>query len=107
MARPPLALGHHGTIKVSREGDRWVARCRFRDLDGKTRPVERRGTSKVKAQQALQDELQSRRGERTEKLRPNSRFRDAAEIWMAKIRERRADSTADTYTSCLANHVLP
>lgn len=26
---------------------------------------------------------------------------------MAKIRERRADSTADTYASCLNNHVLP
>ena len=40
-------------------------------------------------------------------LRPNSRFREAADIWMGKIRERRADSTADTYTSCLDNQVLP
>ena len=40
-------------------------------------------------------------------LRPNSRFREAADIWMGKIRERRADSTADTYASCLENQVLP
>ncbi len=26
MARPPLALGHHGSIKVTREGSQWVAR---------------------------------------------------------------------------------
>jgi hypothetical protein len=34
-------------------------------------------------------------------LRPESRFRDAADIWMVKIRSRRADSTADTYDHCL------
>jgi hypothetical protein len=107
MARPPLALGHHGTVKTAREGDQWVARCRFRDPDGVTRRVARWATSKTAAQQALQAELRNRQGERTEKLQPNSRFREAAEIWMAKIRERRADSTADTYSSCLANQVLP
>jgi hypothetical protein len=37
MARPPLALGHHGSIKVSRDDGQWVARCRFCDLDGVTR----------------------------------------------------------------------
>ena len=56
---------------------------------------------------ALQDELRAQRGERTEILRPESRFRDAADLWMGKIRERRADSTADTYASCLKNQVLP
>jgi hypothetical protein len=40
-------------------------------------------------------------------LKPNSRFREAAGIWMGKIRERREDSTADTYASCLKNQVLP
>jgi hypothetical protein len=24
MARPPLSLGHHGTIKVTKDGDQWV-----------------------------------------------------------------------------------
>jgi len=40
-------------------------------------------------------------------LRPDSRFREAAVIWMRKIRERRADSTADTYDHCLRKQVLP
>jgi hypothetical protein len=39
MARPPLALGHHGTITVGREDGRRVARCRVRDRDGATRRV--------------------------------------------------------------------
>ncbi len=80
MARPPLALGHHGTITTKREDGRWVARCRVRDLDGVTRRVARWGTSRAGAQTALQDELRNRHGERVETLRPHSRFRDAADV---------------------------
>jgi hypothetical protein len=75
----PLALGHHGSIKVGREDGQWVARCRFRDLDGVTRRVARWGTSKAGAQAALQDELRKRTGQRTEVLEPNSRFHEAAD----------------------------
>ncbi|MGH3536308.1 MAG: tyrosine-type recombinase/integrase [Pseudonocardiaceae bacterium] len=107
MARPPLALGHHGTIKVVRDGDQWVARCRVRDLDGVTRRVARWGSSRTAAQQALQDKLRERRGERDEMLRPRSRFSDAAAVWMAKITARREDSTADTYRHWLDKLVLP
>ena len=107
MARPPLALGHHGSIKATRDDGQWVARCRVRDLDGATRKVERWGSSRAAAQRALQDELRQRRGERTELLQPHSRFRDAAALWMAKVAERREDSTADTYRHWLDALVLP
>jgi integrase len=42
--RPPLRIGAHG--KISRTylgGGVWMARCRYRDSDGVTRRVERRG----------------------------------------------------------------
>lgn len=42
--RPPLRIGSHG--KITRKylgGGVWLARCRFRDSDGMTRIVERRG----------------------------------------------------------------
>ncbi len=107
MARRPLALGHHGAIKVGRDNGQWVARCRVRDLDGVTRRVARWGSSRTEAQRALQDELRQRRGERTEVLRQDSRFADAASIWAAKIAERREDSTADTYRHWLDRLVLP
>ncbi len=107
MARPPLALGHHGSVKVTSEGSQWVARCRIRDLDGVTRRVERWGPSRTAAQRVLQDELRQRRGERTELLRSHSRFRDAAAVWMTKVAERREDSTADTYRHWLEGLVLP
>ena len=107
MARPPLPLGRHGSIKTTRESGQWVTRCRIRDLDGITRKVERWGPSRIAAQRALQDELRQRRGERAELLRPQSRFCDAAAVWMAKITERREDSTTDTYRHWLDGLVLP
>jgi integrase len=94
-------------ISVAPKRVQWVARCRLRGFDGVTRKMERAGRTRTAARQALQDELRRARGERTEVLRPESRFREAADLWMAKIRERRADSTADTYASCLRNQVLP
>ena len=42
--RPPLRIGQHG--KITRQnlgGGVWVARCRYRDSDGVTRRVERKG----------------------------------------------------------------
>jgi integrase len=107
MARPPLALGHHGSVKTTRENGRWVARCRYRELNGVTQRIERWGASKAAAQAALQDELRGRRGERSEVLRANSRFADAAALWLDKIRERREDSTLDIYTHWLKKVVLP
>ena len=107
MARRPLALGHHGSIKATRDSGQWVARCRVRDVDGVTRRVARWGASRTAAQQALQDELRQRRGERPELLRPHSRFRETAAVWMVKITERREDSTTDTYRHWLDGLVLP
>jgi integrase len=108
MARPPLALGSHGSVTTTRSGEKWVSRCRFRDLDGVTRPVARWGTSRANAQKALQDALRDRQGPtRPERLHASSRVRDAVEIWTAKIAERREDSTADTYRHWVDKVVLP
>src|SRR5690349_16148512 len=108
MARPPLAVGSHGEIQVTRSRGQWVARCRYRDLDGKTRPIRRWAATKTAASKALQDASKGRRGApRTMALGQHSRFREGAEVWFAKIEERRADSTADTYRNCLDKQVLP
>ncbi|MDN5854451.1 MAG: tyrosine-type recombinase/integrase [Actinomycetia bacterium] len=107
MARPPLPLGHHGTVMMIKRGKSWAARCRVRDLDGVTRQLERRGPSRTAAQKALQDELRRRHGQRVEVLRPYSRFTEAVDIWQAKIRQRREDSTQDVYAFWLGKVVLP
>ena len=43
MARPPLAMGTHGSISITKRpgSSAYVARCRFRDFDGVTRSLER------------------------------------------------------------------
>ena len=42
--RPPLRIGAHGNItRHYLGGGVWVARCRYRDSDGVTRKIERRG----------------------------------------------------------------
>jgi hypothetical protein len=42
--RPPLRIAQHGKISRTFLGNGvWVARCRYRDTDGVTRIVERRG----------------------------------------------------------------
>jgi integrase len=42
--RPPLRIGERGTINRTKlSNGAWLARCRYRDIDGVTRIVERRG----------------------------------------------------------------
>ncbi|OBH40528.1 integrase [Mycobacterium intracellulare] len=42
--RPPLRIGQHGKISRTKlSNGAWLARCRYRDMDGVTRIVERRG----------------------------------------------------------------
>ncbi|HVL86345.1 MAG TPA: hypothetical protein VM367_18920 [Pseudonocardia sp.] len=94
-------------MNLTREDGAWVARCRFRDLDGVTRRVERRGVSRTAADAALREQLRRRGGRHAQRLRPNSRFRDAAGVWMAKIAGRRSDSTIETYSYWLNALVLP
>ena len=66
--RPPLRIGQHGKITRNYLGDGvWLARCRFRDLDGVTRRVEQMAPAGVpdeygaRAEEALVDAIADRR----------------------------------------------
>ena len=66
--RPPLRIGQHGKItRTPLRGGVWLARCRFRDLDGVTRRVERMTPAGVvdeygaRAEEALRDAIAARR----------------------------------------------
>ncbi|MFZ0873240.1 MAG: site-specific integrase [Pseudonocardiaceae bacterium] len=112
MARPPLALGTHGKIKISKRGDGYIARCRYRDVDGTTRQVERGGASKTAANRNLQEALRALRGPTDEPLRPEHRFERAAKMWLVKVDAwvadgELADTTADRYRQRLDSIVLP
>ncbi len=112
VARPPLPLGTHGNIWVLRHGDGYLARCRYRDMDGTTRYLERVGTSKTAANRNLQDALRAFRGPTEEPLRPEHRFERAAKLWLVKVDAwvadgELADTTADRYRQRLDSIVLP
>jgi integrase len=56
--RPPLRIGQHGKItRTSMGGDVWLARTRFRDSDGVTRIIERRGPADDQHGKAAEDLL--------------------------------------------------
>ena len=110
MARPPLPLGTPGAITTREESPGvWVARCRFRDHDGVTRRLWKQGSSKTAARGALHQTIQDRQrgsgGGST--LTPASRFKDAAELYLAKVDRKREDSTHALYAYHLDRTVLP
>jgi integrase len=111
VARPPLPLGTPGSISVAQESPgSWVARCRFRDHDGVTRRMWKKGPSKTAARSALHEAITDRqRGgtSRTGELTPASRFSDAAAIYLAKIERKREDSTHALYVFHLEGTILP
>jgi hypothetical protein len=107
-------MGSYGSVSVAKaaRGDRFVAKCRFRDFDGVTRLVERAGRAKTKALTALQDEIRSRTGSPKAHLRPHHTFERAADMWLAKLDAQvaegtRAVTTADTYRQRLHSVILP
>lgn len=113
MARPPLPIGSHGQIFTKRESaegikpEKWRASTRFRDADGKTRQVERWGTSENKAKAELRAALRERVGVRGIHLSSSSRFEDAAKLWIERVKVQLRATTHDTYRSYLNTLVLP
>ena len=103
--RPPLRIGHHGQVRRVQVGDgQWVARCRFRDTDGVTRIVERRGPAGDKygkaAEDALMDVLSQRRTTAGE-ISGNTKVVDLVRKHIDRLEEDgRAVRTIDTYNYC-------
>ncbi|MDQ1678072.1 MAG: hypothetical protein QOC93_3216 [Actinomycetota bacterium] len=120
MARPPMALGTWGEIRVHvshvnvrGRPDRFRAVAGYRDFDGKTRQVERYDRTKAGAVNRLRIALKERStlGRRGE-LTAAHRFGDAAAMWLAKIEamaaeDRRSPGTVETYRRVFERHVKP
>lgn len=113
MPRPPLPIGTHGEIWTRELEDGWLALVKFRDFDGVTRPVERRGRSKAAAVRSLKAAL-GERGKRRPgaEISPDSRFGDVAKKWLKTVEQRvdagdRSPTTLDQYRSVLNKHVMP
>lgn len=102
MARPPLVLGTWGEINRVKRGATWVAYARFRDYDGVTRQVERKGATGAAAERALQAALRDRARLPSEDITPETRLSRVIEDWIAELDKRDlSDGTKDTYAQQL------
>jgi integrase len=100
--RPPLRIGQHG--KITRHdlgGGIWLARCRFRDSDGVTRLVERRGPECDKygnlAEGVLLEALVQRRPPSQGDITLDTKLSVLVDRHIDRLEPRRAASTIDTY----------
>lgn len=103
MGRPPLPIGTHGLIRFHAAGSGWRAVANFRDFDGRTRPVERVGKTQAAAGRKLKEALRDRaRPTGAGTLTPDSRGKQAAELWLAEVQAAvdsgdRSPTTKETY----------
>ncbi|MCX2948130.1 tyrosine-type recombinase/integrase [Lentzea sp. NEAU-D7] len=112
MGRPPLDLGTYGAIRCYETDSGWRATTKYRDYDGKTRPVERWGKTKSAAERSLKKALAERKGPSGSSLTRESRFKEALDQWFTKFQAladagKRSPSSVDTYRSIMDRHVLP
>ena len=118
MARSPMPVGTYGAINVvavrpNRDGVvRYKASANFRDYGGTRKQVARWGDTAPRARRALQTvlaELVEGRdsGGASRGLTAASRFADAAEVWLAGVAVRRADTTVDQYRQRYESLVRP
>ncbi|MFI6098703.1 tyrosine-type recombinase/integrase [Lentzea sp. NPDC051213] len=112
MGRPPLDIGTYGAIRCYQEAKGWRAQTNYRDYDGHTRPVQRRGKTKAEAERNLKKALAERKAPAGDGLTPDSRFKEAAALWFGKFQAladagKRSPGSVDTYRSILDRHVLP
>jgi integrase len=109
MGRPPMPIGTYGKIRTYplASGGGFRATTMFRDNDGRTRPVERRGRSAAAAVRELKKALKERTGPADGEVTGDTRVRVIADLYLAEVKRRRQGTTYDTYALHMRNHVLP
>ncbi|ROO51288.1 site-specific recombinase XerD [Micromonospora sp. Llam0] len=110
MARPPLPIGTWGNIRTEKLGpNRYCARTRFRDHDGKTRDVEATGTTGPAATRALKEKLRDRATPNDDEITRDTHVSTLASLWIEEItaEERVAPQTINNYKTSLGTSILP
>lgn len=113
MPRPPLPLGTWGKVTVESVPAGFRAVAKYRDYDGVTRKVRRAHSTPAGARNRLLEALRDRTGPTTgRELAAESKFSDAAAVWLAEVQESArlgtvVPNTPVLYEGHLRNHVLP
>src|SRR4051794_27793691 len=107
MGRPPLELGTYGTIRFYTTDTGYRACTKARGFDGRTRAVERHGTTKAAAERALKAALRDRAGEQAHgEITGGSRVSTLAEAWYAALADL-SPITMQAYRDRLDRQILP
>jgi integrase len=110
VGRPPLRIGQHGKItRTQLAPGFWLARCRFRDLDGVTRRAERMTPAGVtdeygaRAEDALRDAIAARRPPGTGSISGTTTLGDLLTRYIERCRrdDELAPKSVDTYAATL------
>lgn len=110
MARPPLPIGTCGNIRTEKLGpNRYCARGRFRDYDGKTRDVEAIGATGPAAVRALKTKLRDRVAPNNDEVTRETHLSTLGDLWIDEItaEERLAPQTIDRYEKSLRTLIVP
>jgi integrase len=110
MARPELPVGTWGKIRTEKLGpNRFCARARLRDYDGKTRDIEATDTTGPAAVRALKIKLRDRTTPNDDEISRETRISTLADLWVEEItaEERLALQTVHRYQTSLRTAILP
>lgn len=110
MARPELAIGTSGKIRIEKLGPkRFRARARFRDYDGITRDIEATDATGPAAERALKVKLRDRATPTDDEITRETRISALAELWVEEItaEERIAPQTIHRYATSVRTSILP
>jgi integrase len=110
MARPEMPIGTWGKIRTEKLGpNRFCARARFRDYDGKTRDVEATGPTGPAAVTALKVKLRDRTTPNDDEITRETRVSRLGELWIDEItaEDRLAPQSIQLYAGSLRVAILP
>ncbi|MGC5332808.1 tyrosine-type recombinase/integrase [Micromonospora sp. DT62] len=110
MARPELPVGTWGKIRTEKLGpNRFRARARFRDYDGRARDIEATDTTGPAAERALKVKLRDRATPNDDEITRETRISRLAELWIEEItaEERITPQTIHRYETSVRTAIVP
>ncbi|MFI6161653.1 tyrosine-type recombinase/integrase [Micromonospora haikouensis] len=110
MARPPLPIGTWGAIRTEKLGpNRYCARARYRDHDGKTRDVEATDTTGPAAIRALKIKLRDRVAPNDDEITRETHISTLAALWLEEIaaEERISPQSISRYEISVRVSIVP
>ncbi len=107
--RPRTVIGTYGTVGLRPKGRGYIATARYRDADGRLRPVTASGVSRSAAQARLKERLLNRSGYGERGMLPlTSSFRELVALGLSDLdKQDLVEGTKENYRDDIRRHVMP